>query len=92
MCGFPNISLLGDTDKEIPKDVIPQIFLMKKGDVTISARDGKQYVLRLADIVPVDPTKAEASRLKIVEDLKEKIPQDLLEQFADHLHKIPAND
>jgi len=82
------ISLLGDTDKEIPEAAIPEILAMKKGDVTTAAAKGKQYVLRLADVVSVDPTKPEGSRLKVVEDLKEKIPHNLIDQYAEHLRTL----
>lgn len=82
------VSLLGDTDKDLPAEAIPQILSMKKGDVATAASAGKQYIFRLADIVPVDPKKPEATRIKVVEDLKEKLPHNLVDQYAEYLHVL----
>ena len=82
------LSLLGDTDKDIPANAAQQIFRMKKGDVTTAAVPGKQYVLRLSDIVPVDPAKPEASRIKVLEDLKEKLPRVFVDAYSDYLHGV----
>lgn len=80
------ITVLGDTDKDIPEVAIPEILQMKKGDVTTAASGGKQYILRLADIVAVDPKKPESSRYKILEDLKDKMPHNMIDQYAKQLH------
>ena len=79
------MSILSEPDKDLPPEVVPQVFHMKKGDVTVAARQGKQYIVRLSDIVPVDPAKPESSRMKIVTDLKDKLPQNLLEQYMTYL-------
>lgn len=86
------ISLLGDVDKEIPGTALQQVFMMKKGDVTTASAAGKHYVLKLADIVPVDPAKPESSRLKVVEDLSEKLPHNYIDQYgADLRTRFPVS-
>jgi len=81
-----SISLLGDTDKDLPESAIPLILSMKKGDVTTTDSPGKQFVLKLRDIVPVNPKRPDDTRIKIVEDLNEKLPQNLIESYSDDLH------
>jgi peptidyl-prolyl cis-trans isomerase D len=82
------MSVLSEPDKELPPEIVPQVFHMKKGDVTTAARHGKQYIVRLNDIVPVDPAKPESSRLKIVADLQEKYPQNVLEQYMAYMETL----
>ncbi|MGE4351076.1 MAG: peptidyl-prolyl cis-trans isomerase [Bdellovibrionales bacterium] len=79
------MSILGEPDKNLPPEIVPQVYHMKKGDVTVAARAGNQYIVRLADIVPVNPKKPESTRLKVVDDLKKKVPQNLMEQYATYL-------
>lgn len=82
------MSVLSDPDKDLPPEIVPQVPQMKKGDVTVAARQGKQYIVRLADIVAVDPKKAESSRLKVVDDLREKLPANLIEQYTVYLETL----
>lgn len=82
------MSILGEPDKDLPPEIPPQVFHMKKGDVTVAARNGKQYIVRLADIAPVDPKKPESSRLKIVDDLKQKLPDNRIEQYLGYLYTL----
>ncbi len=83
------MSILSEPDdKDLPPEIPPQVFHMKKGDVTIAARNGKQYIVRLADIVPVDPKKPESSRLKVVDDLNKKLPDNRIEEYMDYLYTL----
>ncbi|MDD2326071.1 MAG: peptidyl-prolyl cis-trans isomerase [Alphaproteobacteria bacterium] len=82
------VSLLGDMDKNIPVNALRQLLTMKKGDVTTASNEGKQYILRLSDIVPVDPAKPEASRRKVLDDIEEKMPRDLIEAYSNYLHTV----
>ncbi len=81
-------SLLGEVDREIPVGALANVFKMKRGDVITASAPDKQFVLRLADIVPVDPQKPEASRGKVVEDLKDRLRLDYLEQYDSHLKTL----
>lgn len=82
------ISLLEDADKTLPQKALPEIFQMKKGDVITNASPDKQYVLRLVDIVPVDLSKPDNARQKVVEDMEARMPYELLHAYAEHLHKL----
>lgn len=84
------LSLLGQTDPDVSQQTLEQVFQMKKGDVITAQGKTKQYALRLADIVPVDPAKPESSRMKVEEELSDHLPLDLLNLYASHLHdKFP---
>ncbi|MGE0109518.1 MAG: SurA N-terminal domain-containing protein [Bdellovibrionales bacterium] len=82
------ISLLGDMDKDLIPTAIQHVFLMKKGDVITLSGPGRQYIIRLADIVPVDPNKPEPSRLKVVDDLKQVMPLEILNHYSRYVKKI----
>ena len=82
------ISLLGDMDKDLIPTAIQHVFLMKKGDVITLSGPGRQYIIRLADIVPVDPNKPEPSRLKVVDDLKHVMPLEILNHYSRYVKKI----
>ncbi len=82
------ISLLGDMDKDLLPTAVQHVFVMKKGDVVALSGPNRQYVIRLADIVPVDPKKPEPSRLKVVDDLKRILPIELVAQYSEHVKKI----
>ncbi|MDD3182352.1 MAG: peptidyl-prolyl cis-trans isomerase [Alphaproteobacteria bacterium] len=82
------MSILSAPDKALPPEIIPQVTHMKKGDVTLAARQGKHTIVRLADIVPVDPQKPESSRLKIVDDLRKKLPDNMIEQYIGYMNTL----
>jgi len=81
------ISLLGEVDRDIPVEAFPSVIKMKKGDVITSSGLGKQFVLRLADIVAVDPAKPDSTRIKVADDLKEKLPYELIEEYSQFLRQ-----
>ena len=75
------ISLLGDTDKDLPQTVLPQIFKMQPGDVITAGDKTQQFVLRLARLEDVDPAHQEGSYQKLVKDMNEQMPYEMLEQY-----------
>lgn len=77
-------SMLGDNDRSLPLTAVKQIFRMKKGDVIDVADEKSHLVLRMADIVPVDPARPEASRMKVMDDLKKSIPYDFVGLFSSY--------
>ncbi|HAX91699.1 MAG TPA: hypothetical protein DCY07_05770 [Rhodospirillaceae bacterium] len=81
------MSLISEPDKSVPAEAVSNIFKMGKGDVITAAGDHKHYILRLSDIVPVNPQKPEESRIKVIEDLSDKLPYNLVEQYILHLRK-----
>ncbi len=80
------ISILGDMDKDIPVTTLQNLFKMKRGDVLTAAAPDKQMILRLADIVPVDPQKPDPSRMKIADFLQDKLRLDILGQYDAYVH------
>lgn len=81
------ISQLGDTDADLPPEALSQALRLQKGDVITAAKPGKHYVLKLVDIVPVSAKKPDASRLKVQDDLQDRLRIDILEQYANSLRK-----
>jgi peptidyl-prolyl cis-trans isomerase D len=79
------VSRLGDTDPSLPQQALSQVLSMKQGDVITASATGKQFILRLADIVPVNADKPESSRVKVLENLKESMPVDTIGQYMDYL-------
>jgi peptidyl-prolyl cis-trans isomerase D len=82
------ISLLGDMDKELVPTAIQHVFVMQKDDVVALSGPGRQYIIKLADIVPVNPKKPEPSRLKVVDDLKRALPLDLVDYYIGYVKQI----
>lgn len=82
------VSQISGKDDAIPASAMPAVFKMKKGDVITAEWAGKQYVLRLADLAPVDPQKPGAGRIKITDELEQTLRNDFLEHYAKHLHKL----
>ena len=82
------ISLLGDMDKDLVPTAVQHVFVMKKGDVVALTGPHRQYVIRLADIVPVNPKKPEPSRLKVVDDMKHILPLELVFQYSEYVKNI----
>lgn len=81
------ISRLGEVDPSLPEMAVAQALQMNKGDVATATAPGKQLVISLVDIVPVDPQKPESSRLKVVDDLSEKLPHNLVDEYSTQLHE-----
>ncbi|MCL2469836.1 MAG: SurA N-terminal domain-containing protein [Alphaproteobacteria bacterium] len=82
------ISYLGTMDPDVPQAALAEIFQMKKGDVIVAQSFGRHYVLRLSDIVPVDPQKPEASRQVVIDDMKDKMGLGLIDQYSAYLRTI----
>ncbi len=81
------LSQLSEPDRTLPPQAIASIFKMKKGDVITAEGQGQHYILRLSDIVPVDPKKPEETLSTVVEDSNEHLPQNIAEQYALYLRK-----
>jgi peptidyl-prolyl cis-trans isomerase D len=80
------ISMLGEVDKDLPKEAYSKIFQMKEGDVvTVPAKD-KQFVLRLTELVQVDPSKPSPAKEKVTEDLTDRVPMETAEEYENFLH------
>lgn len=81
------LSQLSEPDRTLPPQAIASIFKMQKGDVITVAGQEQHYILRLSDIVPVDPKKPEETLSNIVEDMNAHLPENIAEQYALHLRK-----
>lgn len=81
------LSQLSEPDLTLPPQAIASIFKMKKGDVITAEGQGQHVILRLADIVPVDPQKPEETLSTVTEDITAHLPQNIAEQYALYLHK-----
>ncbi len=80
------VSLLGDSDAELPQTILPQIFKMKKGEVASLPLPDHQLILRLVDLVDADPKDAE--RGKVTGDLNGRMPSELSEQYIKYLRVL----
>lgn len=81
------ISLLGQMDEQIPPTAYGRILQMKKGDVIVLPDSDRQYILRLADIAPVDPENPDSTRLKVVKEFDEKLPYETLDSYSTFLRQ-----
>ncbi len=81
------VSLLGEMDKEIPAQAFPIILKMRKDDVITVPTSSHHYVLRLADIVGVDPARPDHTYAKVVDDVNERMGYEQIEQYAKHLRR-----
>jgi peptidyl-prolyl cis-trans isomerase D len=82
------VSLLGDSDPALPKSALPQIFNMKKGDVIVLPEEGRQVILRLADVVDLGESKDEDILDKIASDLDRVAPKELADQYLKYLRVL----
>ncbi len=82
------ISLLGDSDPGLPTSLLPQILLMKKGDVITEKLPDHQLILRLTEIDDVDPASDETGLHKVSDQLTSQIPAELTDEFARYLRII----
>lgn len=82
------ISVLGDNDPSLPQAVLPQVMKMKKGDVITANGSDQQLVLRLADLVDVDPSADNAGLMKIKDELAGQMPNELGEEYFKYLRII----
>ena len=81
------ISLLDENDPDLAAKDLPKILVMKKGDIITSTGPDKQYVLRLAEVAAVDPAKPDAALEKVVDDVHERMPVELVDEYSKFLHQ-----
>jgi peptidyl-prolyl cis-trans isomerase D len=81
------VTLLGEADKAIPVKALPQLVRLKKGEVMTAVSGDKHFVLRLAEVKQVNPAK-DASRQKILAQLSEEMPNDLVSEYGKNLGRI----
>ncbi|MDD5586724.1 MAG: SurA N-terminal domain-containing protein [Alphaproteobacteria bacterium] len=81
------ISILGESDDDLPANAYPKILVMKKGDVVTAQGTDRQFVLRLADIASVDPAKPDSGMEKIAADLHDRVPYELVEEYSKFLRQ-----
>ncbi|MFY9287796.1 MAG: peptidyl-prolyl cis-trans isomerase [Alphaproteobacteria bacterium] len=79
------ISMLGDSDPALPPTALPQIFKLKKGEVAIVPLQTQQLIVRLDSLKDIDPTKNDDNKLKIGEELKKDLPNELTEEYLKYL-------
>jgi len=61
---------------------------MQLNDVITSSDAAYHYVLRLAEIVPVNPKKPDSAISKVVDDLNDNFPLELLDQYSKYLRTV----
>jgi peptidyl-prolyl cis-trans isomerase D len=81
------VSMLGDTDPELAPSVLPQIYKLKKGDVTTASVGATQVILRLNSLSEADAA-GDAAKLKITDELKKNGTTELTQQYLDYLKQI----
>ena len=78
--------MVGDSDPGMPKSALPQILKLKKGEaVVLAPQNGKQTIVRLAEIIPATDTKDEATRGKIGSEYSDNAPKEMAQQYARYL-------
>jgi peptidyl-prolyl cis-trans isomerase D len=82
------LSLLGETDKDLPPTLVGKAFKLKKGETAVEEADGKQIVIRLSSITDVDASKADVRKNAIAREIKKAEHNELLEQYLAHLRTV----
>ncbi len=82
-----SLSMLGETDKEVPAPLAARAFQLKQGDAIAEESDGKQYVIRLVTITDIDSSKPDPHKAGIANEIKKAEHNELLEQFVQSLKK-----
>ncbi|MFA4994888.1 MAG: SurA N-terminal domain-containing protein [Bdellovibrionales bacterium] len=82
------LSMLGDTDRQLPPALIVQAFRLKKGETATGEAEGKQVVVRLSGIVDVDALRPDPRKTIIAAELKKAEANELLEQYVLHLRDV----
>lgn len=82
------VSLLKDADPDISPTVAPQMFKMKKGEVSIAPLADRQMILRLAEIIDVNRDANAAAKGQVTDALSRHMPQELGEQYVRHLRTL----
>jgi peptidyl-prolyl cis-trans isomerase D len=83
------ISMLGAKDPALPASALPQIMGMKKGDVITTEQDNEQLVLRLAEIVPVDPkVKSDDDRNMVAGTINARLTDELTDKYLHYLRSL----
>ena len=82
------ISMLGDNDPDLPQAILPQIFKLKKGDVITVPLQGKQLVLRLAELIDVEPDAKNTETTKLADELANQMPGDRGAEYVKYLRML----
>jgi len=82
------LSEMGDTDSQLPPDIIAKAFKIKKGETINGAKDNKQIVVRLASITDIDLSKTDPRKGMIDINIKKDTSDELLDQYLHHLYDV----
>ncbi|MDX2028297.1 MAG: SurA N-terminal domain-containing protein [Alphaproteobacteria bacterium] len=82
------VSLLNDADPDVSPAAAPQMFKMKKGEVSVSSLMDRQMIVRLAEIIEVDENANAGIKGQVTDALGRHVPQELAEQYVKHLRDI----
>lgn len=82
------ISLLGDSDPALPKEILAQIMKLKKGEATVLPLNGKQMIVRLAQIVSVGDTVDPAAAGKISSELTNDATKGFADEYGKYLRVL----
>ncbi len=82
------ISILEDSDKAIPPSAMNDVLKMKRGDVTTADGGDRHYILRMSEIVPVNPDKPDSARIKVSDYLQEALGYNYIQQYDLYLRKV----
>jgi peptidyl-prolyl cis-trans isomerase D len=82
------LSLLGESDPEIPDTLTTQIFGLKKGEVIVSPQPDHQIILRLSKIVPLDGAAETATRGKVADEMDKQFPNELGDEYLKYLRTL----
>lgn len=76
------VTLLGNSDPEIPAGSIAKIMEIKKGDV-ITDQDAKEhYVFRLVSLIDADPKSDPIGRAEVSRAYNGQLPTELVDQYS----------
>ena len=82
------LSQMGDTDPSLPSDLVTQAFKIAKGETAVGTAGNKQIIVRLANIIEADMTKADAGKKTIIGEIRNNTPEELVNQYVSHLYNV----
>ncbi|MDD3370561.1 MAG: peptidyl-prolyl cis-trans isomerase [Alphaproteobacteria bacterium] len=82
------LSMLGDTDKDLPETLVGKSFHLKKGETAQESVDGKSYVVRLAKISDIDASKPDTRKVAIARELKKQMRDEVSDQYLAYLQTV----
>lgn len=82
------ISVLGDSDSDLPQALMPQILKIEKGGVSVSSLPDRQIILRLSQTIDADPAAGGVAAAKVADETAKQRPAEFGDQYLKYLRVL----